>query len=384
MVQVQSFFLAAVFTAAPALAFTNGTLVPAYICNPVNDGMPKSFGQLLQLTREQTPTVAFNQNAGQNVKAPLLQQQGNSKIGNSAYILASLHDSPNNINTKQQSLVVKPQNGNTIVAGQANKITISTQDNSQLKGALLYGQDSTGTRQGSFTDASGGPFVPFPGCGKNPQGQISGVIQQTGVSASSSYSSLVYNAPACIPGNNITIGGLSVTGSGFGIWTYSFQVTGSSCGGGNGKSGAGNTGSSNSGSSKTGSSNTGSSNSGSSNTGSSNSGSTGKTGSSKSSSSGSNSGAGTSGNNAAAAMGGCGSPSAAASAATAAAAGAATAASAATAATPTTPSVLAQNATTVSTASAKVTGKGKAGWKGWKAPTTLSKVAQKAQTTCTK
>jgi hypothetical protein len=169
---------------------------------------------------------------GQNVQSPQLQQQGNSKIMNSAYILASLHDSPNNVNTQQQSLVVKPQGGNTIVAGQANKITISTNDNSQLKGALLYGQDGTGTRQGSFTDANNGPFVPFAGCGKNPQGDISGVIQQQGVTASNSYSSLVYNAPACVPGNNITIGGLSVTGSGFGIWTYSFTVSGSSCGGG--------------------------------------------------------------------------------------------------------------------------------------------------------
>lgn len=181
--QLEAILFAAILAAAPAAAFTNGTLVPAYICNPTADGLPKSFGQLLQFTREQTPKVAFNQNAGQDVNAPQLQQQGNSKIGNSAYILASMHDSPNNINVQQQSLVVKPQSGNTIVAGQANKITVSTKDNSQLKGAMLYGQDGSGTRQGSFTDANAGPFVPFAGCGKNPQGQISGVIQQTGVSA---------------------------------------------------------------------------------------------------------------------------------------------------------------------------------------------------------
>jgi hypothetical protein len=50
------------FAATPALAFTNGTLVPAYICNPQPDGMPKSFGQLLQLTREPTTKVGFNTN----------------------------------------------------------------------------------------------------------------------------------------------------------------------------------------------------------------------------------------------------------------------------------------------------------------------------------
>jgi hypothetical protein len=40
----ETIFSAAVLAAVPAAAFTNGTLVPAYICNPVNDGMPKSFG----------------------------------------------------------------------------------------------------------------------------------------------------------------------------------------------------------------------------------------------------------------------------------------------------------------------------------------------------
>lgn len=41
---LQTVLLAALLVAAPAAAFTNGTLVPAYICNPVADGMPKSFG----------------------------------------------------------------------------------------------------------------------------------------------------------------------------------------------------------------------------------------------------------------------------------------------------------------------------------------------------
>jgi hypothetical protein len=58
----RSTILAALAAATPALAFTNGSLVPPYICNPTADGLPKSFGQLLLFTREQTPTVAFSQN----------------------------------------------------------------------------------------------------------------------------------------------------------------------------------------------------------------------------------------------------------------------------------------------------------------------------------
>ena len=39
---------------------------------------------------------------------------------------------------------------------------------------------------------------------------------------------LSYNAPACSPGP-ITLGGLSVTDNGFGVWNVTFPVTGSTC-----------------------------------------------------------------------------------------------------------------------------------------------------------
>jgi hypothetical protein len=62
MMQFKITILAALIAATPAFAFTNGSLVPSYICNPHNDGLPKSFGQLLQFTREQTTKVAFSAN----------------------------------------------------------------------------------------------------------------------------------------------------------------------------------------------------------------------------------------------------------------------------------------------------------------------------------
>jgi hypothetical protein len=55
-------FVLAGLTALPTFAFTNGSLVPAYICKPKVDGLPKSFGQLLQYTREPTTKVGFNTN----------------------------------------------------------------------------------------------------------------------------------------------------------------------------------------------------------------------------------------------------------------------------------------------------------------------------------
>jgi hypothetical protein len=119
------------------------------------------------------------------VKAPALAKQGNLQIANSAYILASFHDSPNNITSINQGIVVKTANGGPLVAGTANKLVLSSGNtNVALKGALLYAQDASGVRQGSFTDnGNTNTFVPFPGCGTNPQGQVNGMIQQTGISA---------------------------------------------------------------------------------------------------------------------------------------------------------------------------------------------------------
>lgn len=47
----------------PIQAFTNGSLIPAYFCNPVPDGMPKSLGQLIPFTiLDKNTDLAFNTN----------------------------------------------------------------------------------------------------------------------------------------------------------------------------------------------------------------------------------------------------------------------------------------------------------------------------------
>jgi hypothetical protein len=56
-------FLLALATVVPTQAFTNGSLVPAYFCNPEPDGMPKALGELLPYLLEDNPgPIAFNNN----------------------------------------------------------------------------------------------------------------------------------------------------------------------------------------------------------------------------------------------------------------------------------------------------------------------------------
>jgi hypothetical protein len=55
--------LLALAAVLPTQAFTNGSLIPSYFCNPKPDGLPKSLGQLIPLTiKEQDDQLAFNAN----------------------------------------------------------------------------------------------------------------------------------------------------------------------------------------------------------------------------------------------------------------------------------------------------------------------------------
>jgi hypothetical protein len=226
-------FISTLAIATPVAAFTNGSIVPAYICDAKPDGLPKSFGQLLPYTREMTGPIAFNPNATDNLaNAPMLQQATNStsQVGNSAYILASFHNTLNSLAPIEQGIVVMPMNGGPLIAGQANQLNLSSGVTGvNLDGAMLYAQEQ-GVRIGSFTDKGGmGIFKDFPGCGKNADGKFAGVIQQMIISQNESYPSLFYNVPACVKSGNITMAGLSVTDGGFGVWKYTFAVTGSMC-----------------------------------------------------------------------------------------------------------------------------------------------------------
>jgi hypothetical protein len=56
-------FLLALAAVVPTQAFTNGSLVPTYFCNPDLDGMPKALGELLPyLLEDNTSPIAFNNN----------------------------------------------------------------------------------------------------------------------------------------------------------------------------------------------------------------------------------------------------------------------------------------------------------------------------------
>jgi hypothetical protein len=140
--------------------------------------------------------------------------------------------------------VTLASNGTSLIAGVPNLLILSSKVvGVALDGALLHARNAAGIPVGTYSDA-GGVFVPFPGCGKNAQGQDNGVVHsmliscivcpstpislpldQSNTRIQETYSNLSYIPPKC--GNEpVILGGLVVTDNGFGIWNYTFPVTG--------------------------------------------------------------------------------------------------------------------------------------------------------------
>ena len=141
---------------------------------------------------------------------PQTQQTGTtpavSAEPNSAYILASFHDSLNQVYPINQSVTPSINGGgNTIKAGTTNQLTFTAANGQQLKGLLVYSRDANGNPTGSFKD-NGNIFTAFAGCGSDATtGNTNGIIQTTGVSATVSYfvcnrkdALLTYNEPGFV------------------------------------------------------------------------------------------------------------------------------------------------------------------------------------------
>jgi hypothetical protein len=111
--------------------------------------------------------------------APMFNATAPSMVANSAYILASCHNSFNSIEAIQQGVHVATVSGGAIIAGLPNALNLSTGDPAAaIDGTLIYAVDAKGDRVGSFADSAKPPvFEDFPGCGRSKQGQMAGVIQ---------------------------------------------------------------------------------------------------------------------------------------------------------------------------------------------------------------
>ncbi|KAJ3030417.1 UNVERIFIED_CONTAM: hypothetical protein HDU68_009121 [Siphonaria sp. JEL0065] len=211
-----------------ALAFTNGTLLPEFLCGSNDPLLPNSLGVVLDHSNfDRNTSLAFNNAANDNINVANNTATTPPKRGfNTAYLLASFHNSQNSLDSATN--ILRITSNTTLQSGKPFPIIISSRSPGiPLGGALIYavlGSDFQ-TRLGSFTDA-GVKFSPFPSCGKDAaSGAYFGVVHNQLISVTGIYAHLSWNAPASlIDGQIIVMKGLIVDDLGFGTFSASFTV----------------------------------------------------------------------------------------------------------------------------------------------------------------
>ncbi len=115
-------------------AFTNGTLLPSYLCGPPNDGYPKSLGGVLKYFHEE---------------------------GADLYI-ANIHQQ--NSTTPQFGLITVNKTVDVFVENNIYDLTLESTSGELIEGAIVYAEDCSGNKVGEFVEF-GLSMEPFPACG---------------------------------------------------------------------------------------------------------------------------------------------------------------------------------------------------------------------------
>jgi hypothetical protein len=210
-------------------AFTNGTLLPAYLCGPFGDGFPKTVGGV----------VAFFQLETGSPPSLLHTQQTITSFHNRLEISPLL----NALNVQAQPTGIPASEGapNTqLRAGQLYDITLlgTTYANNSLPaqnltgfavapdvvvdGAIVYAETTNHSRVGRFT-AFGASMVAWSACGPRSVGVVhTGLL---GTDEVPPYSGLQWRAPWDLPvGTTVRFKGAAVTDNGFGPHATDFTI----------------------------------------------------------------------------------------------------------------------------------------------------------------
>ena len=230
-------------------AFTNGTLLPAYLCGPQNDGYPKSVGTLipyLQLGEVKTPYNFFPPGAG-NVPIQIVNNAYSTNIAlapSAKQIIGAFHNgqpATNYTTALVNPIVIVPTDFTDFVTGIVSpnfKILPDTAYNMTivvnlpafndpaiaLDGAFVYAFDDVSQlRVGVFT-ASGLFMQNWYACTLNNQYPINtGIVHNQLLSETARYDGIVWQSPATLNGN-ITFIGAGVTDYGYGKFTVTYNI----------------------------------------------------------------------------------------------------------------------------------------------------------------
>ena len=163
-------------------AFSNGTLLPSYLCGPPNDGFPKSLGGVLKYFHEE---------------------------GADLYI-ANIHQQNSTI--PKSGLITVNKTVDAFIENNIYDLSLVSTSGELIEGAIVYGEDCTGNKVGEFIEF-GLSMEPFPSCGPNNVGIVHNQEIEKSI-----YVGIKWKAPPFNGCNTLHFKGLAVvdnTGFGF-------------------------------------------------------------------------------------------------------------------------------------------------------------------------
>lgn len=237
------------FSSCKTYAFTNGTLLPSYLCGPLNDGYPKSVGTLipyLQLGEVNTPYNFFPPGMG-NIPIQIIANQYNPTIAlapTAKQIIGAFHNgqpATDYTTALVNPILIVPTDFTDFVTGIVSPkfiILPNTLYNMSLvvnlpmfndpaialDGAFVYAFDDVSQmRVGVFT-VSGNNMANWYACTLNNQYPINtGIVHNQLLSETARYDGIVWQSPNFLNGN-ITFIGAGVTDYGYGKFSVTYMV----------------------------------------------------------------------------------------------------------------------------------------------------------------
>lgn len=237
-------------------AFTNGTLLPYYICGPPTDGLPKSLGGWLPFSKRSTAAVGTTTTTPR-LDYPLDVGNGGS-ILNTQLVVTNWHNRNTTVACKQVIFVTSALTANAavvnqIVPGQTHTLTLTinahpnaagipvcdtytsaaqvTADdiaNIALDGAVVYAinPNNNNARVGTFTafgDANLNPITMQSWVACGPVG--TGIVHNQLISCVGQYFGIQWVAPGNLAaGGSVTFKGAGVTDGGYGAHASTLPV----------------------------------------------------------------------------------------------------------------------------------------------------------------
>ena len=176
------------------LAFTNGTLLPGYLCGK-NDNLPKSLGGVLKFF----------------------------KLPGADLTVANFHNQNSTIPQYNVISVTRLDNGTIMIPGELVDLVLSSSSGLPILGTLLYAEDFFGNRIGQFLEF--GPNMQlFPPCNIKNDNPNVGIIHNAKLSETNIYQGIKWKVPDHMCGCDIVFKGVAVTDSGFGFHSTTFTL----------------------------------------------------------------------------------------------------------------------------------------------------------------